>query len=206
MKLTPDHHDLVCELLNIGVGRAAASLNALIDSHVSLSVPDVKMVHVKDLESAAGNERISSIMMAFEAEFSGVSSLVFHTEGALRLASLLLCSQDESSLSLDALQMGALCEVGNILLNAVMGSIGNVLSSEISYAIPEYWEGSISSMVEKGLDSVEGYVLMAEMEFGVAEHRIKGSVLFYFEIGSYQPFCDALDRALFGETKIKVAG
>lgn len=191
--MNADQHDLLCELINIGVGRAAHSLNALIDSCVSLNVPVIELRELKGLGHS--RERLTAIQMEFGGAFRGVSSLVFPAESATKLASLLVGEEDDS-LGLDTLKMGALCEIGNILLNAVVGSIGNVLAEELAYSVPDYSEGTLRTLLERGFGEVDGQLILAKMEFNVEEHRIQGSVLLYFEFGSMQAFCDSLTAAL----------
>ena len=41
MNLTPDQADILRELMNIGVGRAAGMLNEMTDAYVRLQVPSV---------------------------------------------------------------------------------------------------------------------------------------------------------------------
>ncbi len=47
---------------------------------------------------------------------------------------------DGEQLDMDALRAGTFCEVGNIVLNGVMGSISNMLNFDFDYSVPEYLE------------------------------------------------------------------
>lgn len=193
MMLSNEQHDLLCELINIGVGRAANSLNALINSRVTLAVPTIEVRELSEVENST--ELLTAIQMEFGGAFKGMSSLIFPAESASKLTSLLI-GEEEDPIGLDTLRMGALCEIGNILLNAVVGSIGNVLLEELEYSVPDYAEGTLRSLLERGAHEVDGQMILAKMEFNVEEHRIRGSVLLYFEFGSMQAFCESLNCAL----------
>ena len=45
--------DLLCECVNIGLGRAAEALNRMCDSHVVLSAPEIRVMNRPTLTAAA---------------------------------------------------------------------------------------------------------------------------------------------------------
>ncbi len=49
VQLTPDHKDALQELMNISMGRAASKLATLIDLHVTLSIPNIRVANQEDL-------------------------------------------------------------------------------------------------------------------------------------------------------------
>ena len=52
MRLTPEQEDALKELLNIGVGRAAGSLNQILDKPITLQVPSIMIAEVSDLKKS----------------------------------------------------------------------------------------------------------------------------------------------------------
>ncbi|UAB72181.1 chemotaxis protein CheC [Vibrio sp. SCSIO 43132] len=49
IEFTPDHKDALQELMNISMGRAASKLATLIDLHVTLSIPNIRVAKDDDL-------------------------------------------------------------------------------------------------------------------------------------------------------------
>ena len=49
---SPDEHDLIVELMNLGVGRAAHALSQLVNDEVLLSVPRLEFISVPEAQEA----------------------------------------------------------------------------------------------------------------------------------------------------------
>ncbi len=194
MDPTPSHIDALKELINIGVGRAAAVLNGMVDSHVSLQVPVVEIVSISELqkEIAGDTEKnLSAVRLRFSGAFSGVSSLIFPSESAVKLVAVLTGEQSWSS-DLDSIRGETLNEVGNILLNGVMGSIGNVLERHIDYSLPQYLEDTPDELLSR--DCVpSSTILCARTYFIVEELQIEGHIVLFFEVESFDALLAAID-------------
>lgn len=95
---------------------------------------------------------------------------------------------------LDAIKVGALSEVGNIVLNAVMASFGDMLDARLTYSIPVYMEGKISSVfIEEA--TCHSPILSATAKFTVEEQQIFGEIILLFEIGAF----DVLSTAVLNQ-------
>jgi len=95
---------------------------------------------------------------------------------------------------MDAMRIGALQEVGNIVLNAVMGTMANLLDEHLEYTIPTFVEGSLSRMLHLDAGNSDAHFILARVTFLLEEHHIEGNVILYFEVGSVDPFIHVLDR------------
>lgn len=197
MLITDELLDALREIINIGVGKAAGTLNELLEHHISLEVPRIVIVHPNDLDShifSRSEETVSLVSLQFSGQFSGLSTLLFTPDSASKLVDLLMGEENPGD-DLDAIKIGTLTEVGNILLNAVMGSIGNILDSRLSYAIPAYQEGSLKSILMPLLQH-ESAALEVTTRFTVQSRQITGEFLLLFEIGSFDSFVVALEKAI----------
>ena len=75
---------------------------------------------------------------------------------------------------------GTLLEVGNIVLNGVMGSIGNLLKTRFTFAVPDFMEDTVEKIMSihgKDTDSA----LVAWAKFHVKFHKIEGRIVLIFE-------------------------
>lgn len=198
VNLTPDQLDALKELINIGVGRAAATLNAMIQARIQLQVPFIKIVALSALEEEMADldgGRLAAVHLAFEGPFSGNAALVFPTESAVQLVSV-LTGEEADSPDLDAVRVGTLTEVGNIVLNGVMGSMGNVLERRIEYVVPSYMEATITNLLTAHKTVPDVTVLLAQTRFTIEQLHIHGDVMLFFEVGSFGALVAAIDAML----------
>jgi len=185
----PTQLDALQELINIGVGRSAQMLNQMLDVHVQLHVPLVKVlpstVLEHELAQQLGPEPISTVQLGFRGPFSGLAQLVFPTASAARLVSALMSEDTDESDDLDALRTGTLSEVGNIVLNGVMGMISNLLHQHLDYSIPIYAEERIDHLLSIKSMPQGDVVLLAQTRFLIEKLLVTGDIILLFNIGSF---------------------
>lgn len=195
MELTADEIDALKELINIGVGNAAGMLNEMLQFPIQLHIPDVDLLSPLELQSELkkrfGIDQLSVVQLAFKGSFSGSAQLMFPTESALNLVSV-LTGEDKASPDLDSLKISTLSEVGNMLINGVMGSIGNVLDQPLDYEVPYYSEEEIEELLAKGESLEYGTVLLAPAHFSIEELQIQGDILLFFDAVSFKLLLEAI--------------
>jgi chemotaxis protein CheC len=198
-QLTEEQIDALQELMNIGVGRAASILNEMLDSRILLQIPLVKVLNYKELQqeltSRFDSNPLAAVRLSFTGSFSGIAELVFPTESASKLVAL-LTGEEPGTPDLDSVRIGTLSEIGNIVINGVMGSISNVLKQHMNYALPIYAEDSIDNLIT--LDSyIERTVfLLAQARFTIEQLELIGDIILIFETSSFDVLIDAIDREL----------
>ncbi len=204
MELTADQLDALQELINVGVGQAAGMLNEMIEFRIQLQVPLVKLLTpeelLAELSGRLGLDPLASVQLEFTGSFGGTAQLVFPTESAANLVALLTGEKLESP-DLDSLKIGTLTEVGNIVINGVMGSISNMLSQPLHYSVPIYTEEDVKQIVPlKEVESLEEVrsdvtVLLAQASFEVEALQIKGDIVLFFGVGSFDVLLEAIALA-----------
>jgi chemotaxis protein CheC len=195
MNPTPEQIDVLKELINIGVGRAAGMLNDMLQSRVLLQVPYVKIFTPATLQAeieALGNEKLSTVRLTFKGPFSGIASLVFPPDSAGKLVDI-LTGEELGETDLDSIRIGTLTEVGNIILNGVMGSIGNVLEKHINYSVPTYLENNIEQLLLAENVNMDTTILLAHTRFSIEQLQIEGDIILLFEVGSFDALLEAID-------------
>lgn len=194
MELTDQQRDALTELINIGYGRAAAALSELTGYRITLEVPQVSMHDIDQIAPAL--ERVISIDVAsvnqlFSGPISGNAMLLMDEESALMLSRLLI---DERSAprQFDSSARETITEVGNILLNACLGVFGNLLSVQVTFAVPRLSVDSVRRVFEIAAgESTEvlRYGLMIHTRFYVKAGDVSGYLVIILGIAS-------LDRLL----------
>jgi chemotaxis protein CheC len=195
MKLTDKQLDILTELINIGVGRGASVLNTMIRSHIKLDVPFLKVLEFSEFKmemKALDSDKFAVVELAFEGAFSGISELIFPTESAAKLVKI-IASEDSKGFDLDSIRAGTLAEIGNIVLNGVMGSISNMLQSHFRYSVPNFKEGTVDELFKSFDSGFESTILMARTRFTVEELKIEGDLVLFFEMNAFSTFLAAID-------------
>ncbi|MBF0302210.1 MAG: chemotaxis protein CheC [Desulfamplus sp.] len=189
--------EAIKELCNIGVGKGASVLNTMLSCHINLSVPNVRIISSKDfkddLRLFAKDSSISSVSLGFEGKISGSAQLLFPTETASSLVAVLVDENDD--LDMDALRAGTFCEVGNIVLNGVMGSISNMLDLTFNYSVPEYIETDPENFINKpSANQQDSHVLLARTRFTIDELDIDGDIALFMQIGAIHTLIETIEK------------
>jgi len=196
ISLTHEQEDALSELMNIGVGRAAATLNEMIGHHIHLQVPVVKLIVREQLNQYMSCEKglpLSTVQMAFQGDIKGNAALIFPQESASILVAS-LTDEPQDSFDMDELKSGTLTEVGNILISGVMGSMANFLGVRLDYSVPDYLECHVESLSVLGGQS--DCILLAEASFTIDELKVNGNILLFFHVASFQSLLAYIDREL----------
>jgi chemotaxis protein CheC len=198
MELNPVQHDALVELLNIGFGRAGASLSKLTQQRVLLDVPQVAIHPVSHLTQSLGrlvDERVASVHQVFSGPVAGDALLLLDPIAAATLTEL-LTDVPALSLDLDPSTREVFTEVGNIVLNACIGTFGNMLEVPVSFSVPDVDVTSITSVVDRMLESGDGFrfALIITAGFRLRDSAVNGFVVIVLTVQSLKRLLDALDR------------
>ena len=196
MELTAVQHDALIELLNIGFGRAAASLSQLTGHRVVLEVPQVSIHTIQELEDALRpvvQGEVASVHQIFSGPVAGDALLLLDYQAAGMLKEL-LTNEAPLPLPLDASAREVLTEVGNILLNACLGTFGNLLKVQVSFSIPQLNLESLGDILTSLLVNREGlrYALVVQAGFRLRDTEVTGYLVIVLSVASL----DRLIRAV----------
>lgn len=198
MDITTQQIDALKELINIGVGTGADVLNTMLDAHVQLQVPFLKVILPNELENEMQRQHVqqlSAVNLRFKGSFLGTAELVFPSESASKLISTLTNEQLQDDTDDDPMQACALSEVGNIVLNSVMGSISNLLNLSLSYSVPNYVEGDIKKLLVANKIRFDTVILLAKTRFKIESLEVEGDILLFLEVGSFDKLLTMVDDA-----------
>lgn len=204
-KLTPLEVDALTEIFNIGIGRAANSLNKMVSQPVELTIPQIKIQPnkktKKNLEFDSELE-ISAVTQQFTGDFKGQAILMFSKDNGLLLVSLLLGNKIPIE-DLSELEQDSLVEIGNIILNACFGTVINFLQSTITIEMPEFVQGNLNNIFT--YSSENDWSLYIKVKFSLPNENINGHISFIMDITSLETFQESVRQFVFGITN-KVQG
>lgn len=184
MHISPEQQDALQELLNIGVGRAAGSLNQMLEKPIRMHIPFIQIGKMEELSQEVQTMKdttLSAVQLPFKGTFSGSSCLLFPTKSAKTLV-IALTGESEDHDTMDSLRESTLTEIGNIVLNGIMGSLANVLHHRITYSVPFYQETSIRELVQPKPSDNQEIILWAQTQFTIEEYDLTGDIMLMFGV------------------------
>jgi len=197
-QLTAGQKDALVELLNIAFGRAGASLSKLTGHRVQLEVPQVTMCPMEELSDRLrpmiANE-VASVHQIFSGAVVGDAFMILDGQSAAILKEL-LTNEPALPLEIDASAREVVTEVGNILLNACLGTFGNVLKVQVSFSVPHLTLESLEGVVGSVAVGHEGlrYALIVHAAFRLRGSSLTGYVVIVLSVASIERLIKAVEQ------------
>ena len=198
MKLTERQHDSIVELVNIAYGRAAASLSTLTGQRVILGAPKITLHQVKELQGLFSSNitgEVATVHQIFSGSVSGNAMLVLDYEGAIALSGLM----DEHRVPVKQLtdsDLEVIAELGNILLNACLGTFGNILQVHISFSVPRMQVDSLTALMDSlviGSQELK-YALAVATNFNLRDSAVGGFLVIVLGVASLDSLIQAVEK------------
>jgi chemotaxis protein CheC len=205
VELTATQYDALVELLNIGFGRAAAALSELTGHRVLLEVPQVSVHPISELSQALRpllSDNVASVHQIFSGPVGGDALLILDYAAAGSLKEL-LTNEPALPLPIDASAREVLTEVGNILLNACLGTFGNLLHVQVSFSVPHLNLDTLHHVLQSLLINSEGlrYALVVQAGFKLKDAEVTGYLVIVLSVASLDRLIRAVEGWENGETQ-----
>ncbi|OAN63643.1 chemotaxis protein CheX [Sphingomonas sp. TDK1] len=189
--------DALTEIVNIGVGRAASSLRKMIGDQVTLSVPAIDIVSQRRaarLISEREAAELVAVRQDFDGAFAGRALLIFPESNSLELVRA-VTGESLSAEDLAEMEREALTETGNVILNACLATIANMLKRSLAMTIPEVLHGNSAALFEiENAEDEDGLVLFLYIDFAVRKRDIRGYIAMIMDIPSLEKLKELLDE------------
>ena len=191
--------DALREIVNIGVGKGAALLGQMVNLSIQLSIPHVDVIKFKEISqffTETLDENLFSVQLPFKGDYEGLSFVMFNEDSANVLTAA-LTGLDINSKDLEELKEGALSEVGNIVLNAVMGSFSNILIDNLNFELPTFKTGHFVNVFPEIFSNSDKNVMICKTDIKINyETILQGEILIIYEIDSYNKLLDKINAFL----------
>jgi chemotaxis protein CheC len=186
-ELTEIERDAISEIANMGVSRAAASLRQMVGEQVLLSVPSVRIVSRQEaakLVEGGNSPKLVAVQQSFEGPFSGRALLIFPQAQSLELVRSIVGAEHSLEDVID-LEQEALAETGNIILNACLATIANLLRKTMRMSLPSVIRGDGATMFETDKSNSDGnLVLFLYINFTIRNRDIRGFIALLMDLPS----------------------
>ncbi|MCL1632077.1 chemotaxis protein CheC [Sporolactobacillus sp. CPB3-1] len=200
--------DILTELFNVGVGQAASTLSEIIDKRIGLSIPSVQILESslakielnKYLRNVAeGAVMVSSI--SFDSQLEGKVSLLFPADKMHHFIDLCLHEtreEPENSLEFNDIDFDTVKEIGNIVVNSIIGELSNTINIPIEYTLPEI--NVLNDVSAEHFVNPEDYrlVLMMFLAFDIEGTEISGAIVINMTLKSLDDILNKIDKLYNG--------
>lgn len=180
-------YDMLTEMFNIGVGKAASLLSDIINRKILLDVSQIDIFSCEgqkeDLGAFLSKVSDGALMVSsiqFKEKIAGEANLIFPTD-KMRTFINLCVSQEIGNGGNDTnftdIDFDVIKEIGNIVLNSIMGELGNFLDIPFTYSMPMVKVFDKANF-EKGIDDREwSCIIMLYVTFIIDGTEIKGAII-----------------------------
>ena len=198
MVLTEHQTDALTELINIAFARTGAALSDLTGHRVLLEPPTVALHLTTELDAALSRfvpGEVAWIHQVFDGPVAGDAILLLNYEGAVQLTGLLTDVPGPAD-RLDESAREVLTEVGNILLNACLGVMGNVLRVHVGFSVPRLRLDTVDDLIDwlrEGRGETR-YALIIFTKFQVRDSQVNGYLVLVLNVTAFDRLIHEIDE------------
>ena len=190
-------YDALSEIFNIGVGHAACALSDILNEEMRMSVPTISFQNRGNIASNLGHDeekRLCGVRQSFGGDlFNTDAILMFSEEKSLEIVRLML-GGSLSMQELTEMEQEAMSEIGNIILNACVGVLANMLKHDLRSSLPSYHIGSSHDFLSLSGNHADDIVLLLHIDIALEKHAIEGRVAFVLDMNTLQDLRPHLDK------------
>jgi chemotaxis protein CheC len=196
-QLSELENDALIEIFNIGVGHAAASMSAIVNEAVRMSVPSISFIPRAEAARLLGSgdatlERICGVSQHYAGAFETEAILMFPEDKSLEIVRLMV-GEAVPLKELTEMEQEAMCEIGNIMLNSCVGTLANIFQRELEGSLPQYHVGTSEEILTATGSHANTVVLMLHIDFLLEKHQILGYVAFVLDISALHDLKDQIN-------------
>lgn len=191
--------EFILRLLNTGVGQAASVLSVIADTNVNMVVPELNICSPQDIDAQLEifrHDDAVSVAQSFSGILSGNAVFILSERSGL-LITRHLKEYIGDVTTIKPAKEGVLSEVGNIVINNLIGSWSELFGNHFTFGLPDYLEGSLPDILEtrkikSGIREGKNIAMLANIHFDIKEIFAPGSLLILFESNSLEKLMDAV--------------
>jgi chemotaxis protein CheC len=184
-QLTESERDALAEIVNMGVSRAATSLRQMVGEQVLLSVPQVEIMSRETaarMLTADDAAKLVAVQQSFEGPFAGRALLIFPEAQSIELVRAVV-GAEHSLIDVIDFEEEALAETGNVILNACLATMANVLHRTVSMSLPSVIRGNGAKLFQpKSTPAADDVVMFLIIDFAIRNREIRGFIALLMDL------------------------
>lgn len=158
--LTEEERDTLAEIGNISMGSAATALSSLINKKVTITVPNVRVSTLAEIQKSYPIPCIV-VKVEYVEGLQGNNLLVIKEKDASVIGNLMI-GTDENEIpdEVDELSLSALTEAMNVMMGSAATSMSEMFRYKISISPPESFRQNLAEKIDH-VDSERLYAVVA---------------------------------------------
>jgi len=194
--MTDLERDIIREILNIGLARAADSFAIVAQERVLLEVPNIDLLMSDDIlrKVREYQSRHVPIQSDIRGDFNGTTLMFFSGQHIQRLSRVCLRMQTDESLVLSELQESLLLEISNIITGALVTQLANILKANIYGAPPVAPRGDIADTMQSLLPEqmLQPLIFSVITQFSDKDNTVELPLMLFFDRVTFQKILEII--------------
>lgn len=183
--MTELERDIIREILNIGLARAADSFAIIAKERVLLEVPNIDLLMGDDIRHRVRDyqSRHVAIQSDIRGDFNGTTLMFFSGQHVQRLSRVCLRMQTDESLEVNELQESLLLEISNIITGALVTQLANILKANIYGAPPTAPRGDITDAMQALMpeQQLQPLIFSVITQFSDKDNMVELPLMLFFD-------------------------
>ncbi|MFC6224296.1 chemotaxis protein CheC [Hymenobacter artigasi] len=196
LSMTDLERDIIREILNIGLARAADSFAVIAQERVLLEVPNIDLLMSDDILHRVRDyqTRHVPIQSDIRGDFNGTTLMFFSGQHVQRLSRVCLRMQTPETLELNELQESLLLEISNIITGALVTQLANILKANIYGAPPVAPKGDIAENLQSLLpdQQLQPLIFSVITQFSDRDNTVELPLMLFFDRVTFQKILEII--------------
>lgn len=194
--MTDLERDIIREILNIGLARAADSFAIIAQERVLLEVPNIDLLMSDDILHKVRDyqSRHVAIQSDIRGDFNGTTLMFFSGQHVQRLSRVCLRMKTLESLEVNELQESLLLEISNIITGALVTQLANILKASIYGAPPIAPRGDIADNLQSLMpeQQLQPLIFTVITQFSDKDNMVELPLMLFFDRATFIKILDII--------------
>ena len=194
--MTELERDIIREILNIGLARAADSFAVIAQERVLLEVPSIDLLMSNDIMSKVREyqSRHVAIQSDIRGDFNGTTLMFFSGQHVQRLSRVCLRMQTTETLEVNELQESLLLEISNIITGALVTQLANILKANIYGAPPIAPRGDIAESMQNLMpeQQLQPLIFSVITQFSDRDNMVELPLMLFFDRVTFEKILEII--------------
>lgn len=183
--MTDLERDIIREILNIGLARAADSFAVIAQERVLLEVPNIDLLVSDDILQRVREYQAKHVPIQSDirGDFNGTTLMFFSGQHIQRLSRVCLRMKTDETLEVNELQESLLLEISNIITGALVTQLANILKANIYGAPPTAPRGDITDIMHGLLpqQQLQPLIFSVITQFSDKDNMVELPLMLFFD-------------------------
>ncbi|OGX86154.1 hypothetical protein BEN48_13305 [Hymenobacter glacialis] len=183
--MTDLERDIIREILNIGLARAADSFAVIAQERVLLEVPNIDLLVSDDIMVRVREYQAKHVPIQSDirGDFNGTTLMFFSGQHIQRLSRVCLRMQTTETLDVNELQESLLLEISNIITGALVTQLANILKANIYGAPPTAPHGDIAEIMNSLMPEhqLQPLIFSVITQFSDKDNMVELPLMLFFD-------------------------